>query len=238
MKTFNNILCLAGWLGFVSILHGQSLQEQQYQAYLTTGKALWSNSVKRAQTAHGTGSFEAVMAAYGLLNNTMASQDEQTFDQWVDQVVKDLEVLIEKNPQWGEPKAVLSTVYGLKIAYSPMKGMIYGSKSGSLIEAALSDQPESPLVQKLYGAYKLYTPKMFGGNPARAVEAYQEAISLYESNNSTQEWLYLDTLVGLAMALHKSGQANEAIITLEQALKIEPKFYWAQSLLKSYQGER
>jgi|GEM_PF-6162685 len=78
---------------------------------------------------------------------------------------------------------------------------------------------------------------MFGGDPKRAVEAFTEAASLFESQDRTEEWLYLDTLVGLSMALHKSGQAEEAISVLERALEIEPKFYWAQSILKSYRDE-
>ena len=214
----------------------QSLTELQYAAYLKTGKSLWERSIDQARGLHGGESFEAAMAAYGMLNNTMATRDEATFDEHVESVVDQLKVIIEVQPQWGEPQAVLSTVYGLKMAYSPMKGIIYGSKSGSLIESAMELQPESPLVQKLYGSYKFYTPSMFGGDASSAIEALNKAAQLFEQSQQTDSWLYLDTLVHLAQAYNKNKQKDEAIVVLQKALDHEPDFDWAKAILAQYQA--
>lgn len=232
MKT-NLVIGLLLWA--LSGVQAQSLQELQYAAYLKAGKSLWERCVDHASAQHGAQSFEATMAAYGLLNSTMATKDETTFDQNVDQVVDQLKAIIKQQPQWGEPQAVLSTVYGLKMAYSPMKGIIYGSKSGSLIESAVSLQPESPLVQKLYGSYKLYTPNMFGGDAEEAVKAFKRAAQLYEELDSAENWLYLDTLVHLALSYRKTEQDHQAIAVLQKAIGLEPDFDWAKVILASYQ---
>lgn len=211
----------------------QTTEEVQYGAYLTTSKSMWDRSISLAEKSYGEQSFEKAIAMYGLLNNTMANQDEETFDANVDQTIDLLKVIIEENPDFGEPKAVLSSVYGLVMAYSPMKGMLYGSRSNSLIQDALKKQGESPIVQKLFGGSKLYTPEMFGGSPKKAVLAFEKSVELFEAGDVENNWMYIDTLVGLSMAYIKTEQAEKAKETLNKAIAIEPEYYWAKSVLAS-----
>ena len=208
----------------------QTAEEMQYAAYLKASKSMWEQSI---QLTKDQSDFTQALAMYGLLNNTMASKDEDTFDDNVDQTIELLKSVIEENPEWGEPKAVLSSVYGLVMAYSPMKGMLYGSRSSSLIDNAMKEQEDSPMVQKLYGGSKLYTPEMFGGSPERAVEAFEKSVELYEKSNSTENWMYLDTLVGLSFAYSKTGKEELAKQTLEKAIGLEPQYQWAKSILAS-----
>jgi tetratricopeptide (TPR) repeat protein len=225
------ILLIIG-LGYVFLGKAQSPAELQYAAYITASKTMWEKSVQVAKKESGEKSFEVAFAKYGLLNNTMATQDEETFDDHVDGTVDLLKEIIEKKPNWGEPKAVLSSVYGLAMAYSPMKGMLYGSKSSSLIDDAMRLQPESPLVQKLYAGSKLYTPEMFGGDPKKAVTSFEKSIEIYEKSGSVVEnWMYLDTMVGASMAYRKTEQNQKAVAILEKAIEIEPQYHWAKSIL-------
>ena len=211
----------------------QSSSETQYAAYLKASKTMWEKSIQEATQEKGEKSFEVALAMYGLLGNTMATKDEETFDEYKDQTIDLLKSLIEENPEWGEPKAVLSSIYGLVIAYSPMKGMILGMKSNSLIDDAIRLQPESALVQKLYAGSKLYTPKMFGGDPEKAVIAFSKSIAIYEDQKNTVEnWLYLDAMMGLAMSYKSTKQDDKAKSTLEEAIAIEPQYYWAKSTLE------
>ena len=211
----------------------QSSSETQYVAYLKASKTMWERSIQEATQENGEKSFEVALAMYGLLGNTMATQDEETFDEYKDQTIDLLKSLIKEKPGWGEPKAVLSSIYGFVIAYSPMKGMILGMKSNSLIDDAIRFQPESALVQKLYAGSKLYTPKMFGGDPEKAVIAFSKSIAIYEDQKNTVEnWLYLDAMMGLAMSYKSTKQDDKAKSTLEEAIAIEPQYYWAKSTLE------
>ncbi len=213
-------------------LSAQELDQTQYAAYLTASKSMWQKSVAIASDKYGPESYEKALALYGLLGNTMASQDEDTFVEYKEETIDVLEKIIEANPQWGEPKALLSSTYGLVIAYSPMKGMFLGMKSSSLMEEAMEQQPESALVQKLYGGSKLYTPEMFGGDPKAALKSYMQAKNLYEEGNQMHEnWLYLDSLMGLSMAYQKSGEEDKAKDVLRKAIELEPKYYWAKTEL-------
>ncbi len=209
----------------------QTSKQTQYAAYLTASKTMWERSIAQAESESGARSFEKAIAMYGLLNNTMATQDEETFDSNVDKTVDLLKEIMEQNPENGEARAVLSSVYGLVMAYSPMKGMLFGMKSSSLMDDALKLQPKSPLVQKLFGGSKLYTPEMFGGNPEKAVIAFEKSIELFEMTDTNENWLYADTFMGLAMAYNKVGKKEEAKAALEKALALEPQFHWAKSVL-------
>lgn len=220
-------------VGVITVVaSAQSTKETEYGAYLTASKTMWEKAVKSNEKEHGTESFEKAMSLYGLLNNTMATDDEETFDDYSDQTIELLKDIIEENPKWGEPRAVLSSVYGLVMAYSPMKGMFYGSKSSSLMSDAIDLQPESALVQKLYAGSKLYTPEMWGGDPEKALEAFKKAKAIYEKGNTENSWLYLDTLMGLSMSYRKTGNSEEGISILEKAIEIEPEYHWAKSTLK------
>lgn len=209
----------------------QTSKEMQYAGYLTSSKTMWESSVQLAKKESGEKSFEVAIAKYGLLNNTMATQDEDTFDDHVDDTIDILKEIIEKNPSWGEPKAVLSSVYGLVMAYSPMKGMLYGSKSTSLVEEAMKLQPESPIVQKLQAGSLLYTPEMFGGDPKKAVTCFEKSISLFEKGDVNENWMYLDSHVSAAMAYSKTEQDDKAKAVLTKAIEVEPEYHWAKAML-------
>ena len=227
-----NLIFLIAFALTVSVM-AQSSNENQYTAYLKASKTMWERSIKEANQEKGEDSFEVALAMYGLLGSTMAKQDEETFDQYEEQTIYLLENLIEENPDWGEPKAVLSSTYGLVMAYSPMKGMILGMKSNSLMEDAIKLQPESPLVQKLYAGSKLYTPKMFGGDAEEAVMAFSKSIAIYREQGDTKDnWLYLDAMMGLAMAYKSLEKYDEAKATLEEAIAVEPQYYWAKATLE------
>lgn len=214
------------------VASAQSTNEIAYGAYLTASKTMWEKAVKSAAKQNGATSFEKAMALYGLLNNTMATQDEETFDNYKDQTIELLEEIIESNEEWGEPRAVLSSVYGLVMAYSPMKGMYLGMKSSSLMEEAMKLQPESPIVQKLFAGSKLYTPEIFGGDPEMAVESFQKSLLLFEKSTTQNNWLYLDSMMGLSLSYQKTEKQDEAIAILEKAVDIEPDYYWGKSTLK------
>lgn len=227
MKTLNIIfiLLIAG-----SVI-AQPYSELQYAAYLKASKTLWLKSVEQATNEFGSDSFERAMALYGLLNSTMASEDEETFDGYVDQTTDLLKQIIDSDPKHGEAHAVLSATYGLAMAYSPMKGMFLGSKSSSLMEKAIILAPESPLVQKLYAGWKLHTPSMFGGDEDEAVKAFQKAIQLFEKGETANNWLYADALVWLAISYQKIEKKEDSREVLTKAVSFEPDFYWAKSLL-------
>ncbi|HBH25464.1 MAG TPA: hypothetical protein DDY13_18865 [Cytophagales bacterium] len=222
----------------VSTAFGQKVEEQSYQAYLRANPDAWLIPVKTAKMQFESGGsdadlFEYAMARYGLLSATMRDRDEDMFDEYVDETIEHFEKLIENDHRKAESQAVLSSIYGLKIAYTPWKGMFWGPKSGKYIEEAIESGRELPIVLKMYGNYLYYTPEQWGGDKNEAVGYYSMAINKFEENRKTGHWLYLDAMIWLGHAYRDIDQNMQAESVWRQALKKEPDFKYAEYLLSS-----
>lgn len=225
-----------------SLIHGQSSIEQYaYKAYLaqdiSEGKEIWKKAIALAEKDFKSKPndvrvhFKLAFTQFSLLSATMRDQDEDLFDSYVDQAEENLEKIIELDKSNGEPKAVLSALMGLKMGYSPWKGMYLGSKSSSLIEKALKQSPNSPLVWKFYANSKLFTPEMFGGDLRVAIESFEKTLQLFEQKELINNWLYLDTMAFLGQAYQKNNETQKAIALYEKALNVEPDFNWVKYVL-------
>jgi tetratricopeptide (TPR) repeat protein len=213
----------------------QSVNDLMYQAYITQKNELWKKSVELATVefkqkptdAHAHLSLG--VAHYGLLLSTMSTQD--VFDDYVTATKDLLKEIIDRPSTTAEGKGLLSAVLGLQMAYSPMKGMLLGSKSSNLAADSKKLAPNSPVVWRFYGINKLYTPSSFGGDVKEAILALEKSIALFESTAISKNWLYLDTLALLGQAYAKAGEKAKAIATFEKAITTEPGFTYAKSLL-------
>lgn len=232
-------------IGLTTTLSAQTVSsaaanEAAYKAYLSSEpsnnvKETWKKIVAQQQAELNatpndkTARFKLTLAQYGLLTSTMRDKDEDLFDDYIDETIEHLETLIEENEKWGDPKALLGGLYGMKIMYSPLKAMYYGPKSSGLMDEALKNSPDSPLVWKLYGNSKFFTPEMWGGDIEEAIKAYERSVQLYESEEqTTHNWFYLDTFAFLGQAYVKNNQKDKAIIAYEKALTLEPNYSWVK----------
>ncbi len=230
---------------FSSAFAQSEVDEMMYQAYLQRSKSLWRKAVETQQKLSPATSkdfnaqFRLAYVYASLLNGSMALDDEDFFDENVDDAKSLVKKLLEQNEKSGEAAALLSGIYGNEMGYSPMKGMILGSKSSSLVEKALELEPESPLVWRVYANNKFYTPAAFGGDLKKSINALEKSIALFELNPTqlTHNWLYIDTLAMLGQAYQKDGQINKAIGVYEKVLKAETNFEWVKrKLLPSAQN--
>lgn len=217
------------------------IKEISYAAYLKSSVTLWEKAVeiekkKVASNPTNTNKFDLAMAYYGLLSATMATKDEDSFDKYLSTTKTLLAEIIDEDESLGEPQAVLSSVMGLEMAYSPMKGMYLGYKSSSNMDDAVEFAPDSPLVIKLFAGSKLYTPSMFGGDTEEAQESFIKAIEKFEEKpeNIQSNWLYLDALAHLGISYQKNGDSENAEKIYRKAIELEPDFFWvSKSLLPS-----
>ncbi len=208
-----------------------------YDAYLSGLKLLWEKGVAQEQRkfdSHPTdhNRFDLAYAQFGLLSYTLKNKDEELFDDYVDETIEHLEHLVENDFQVAESKALLSSIYGLKIGYSSWKGMFLGPRSARLIEEATKTDRNSAIVWKLNGRSKQFTPKSFGGDNEAAIRSYEKAIKLWETQSLIEDnWFYLDTYAWLGLAYEKKGDVEKAINCYEKALELEPDFNWVKNSL-------
>lgn len=231
MKTNSRIFALLIMISLMAMGFPQDLKRASYLAYLDQDKNSWKSNVALATKAYQSqpsteSKFQLALTEYGLLNLTMKDQDEKLFDAYVDGLEERLEELSKDKTHGAEAKALLSSVYGFKIAYSPWKGMLLGSKSSDLLEAALKSDPNSPIVQKMYAGNQYFTPEMWGGDKDKALAAFLKSNQLFEQRNDTQNWMYLDNLAWTGLIYKEKGMKAEAKKVWEKALALEPNFEW------------
>jgi len=85
-----------------------------------------------------------------------------------------------------------------------------------------------------YASSKYFTPKMWGGDINEAIQKYEHAVSLYEKQNLTNDWTYLDAITWLGIAYQKVGEKEKAEAAYNKALQVASDFGWVKhSLLPS-----
>lgn len=233
--------CTCLCLVFAHVTLAQPSDPLSYTAYLGAPdveqtNSLWDKAVAEKQSAFDKNPGDIILrwnlalSQYGLMGATMRTRDEDRFDKYYKITEEHLEVLSKDDKMKAEAKALLSGLYGIKMAYSSMMGMVLGPKSSSLVEEAVKLAPQSPIVWKIQANSKMFTPAMFGGDIEEAIKAFEKSIELFEKQPETLEnnWLYIDTMVFLGQAYSSESQWAKAVAVYERALKIEPNLNWVK----------
>ncbi len=242
MKTINyfSFVLLIMMMGAPIIAQpSHTLKEQCYTAYLNNSVAVWKTIENQAKNRYNENQdnmyllIELTRVQYGLLNACIATDDEVTYDEYIDEAHSNVDELLEANENWSEAHALKAGLYSIEMGFSPGKGMFLGSKSEEHIQKAIKIDPLEPTGWIRKGGSKLFTPKMFGGSIEAAVKYYKKAISIYENDTlkSKNNWEYINTLAWLGIAYKKQENYNGAMKIFKKALSVEPNFNWVSKQL-------
>lgn len=234
MKTVKLIIIFL--LCAVYTVNAQKATELTYEAYLSGSLIVWEKAVNDAaslvsQEDSNENKFQLANSMLGLLGATMATKDENRFDKYAEEAESILKELSESGFRKEECNAMLASILGYHIAYSPWKGMYLGPKNTALIDDALEGKPDSPIVQKMYAQHQYFTPEMWGGNVNNAIKAFEYSNKLFEESGVKNNWMYLDNMAWLGMAHKKVGNNDLAKQVWKKALVIEPDFKWVEKAL-------
>ncbi|HAP36084.1 MAG TPA: hypothetical protein DCQ28_09135 [Bacteroidetes bacterium] len=181
-------------------------------------------------------------AEYRLLTQSFSKKDDATFDQMIDGAIAHCEKAIELGNGWSEPKAILSALYGYKIAKNWMSAITLGPKSNGLIEEALEKEPDNPRVLLIRGISYFNKPSMFGGSVDKAQEDFEESVHLFELQKNVAAldpaWGYTDALAWLGKAYEQKEMNDRALNAYKKALSVNPAFGWVKyNLLPKLEGK-
>lgn len=214
------------------VVKGQDLEQQIYEAFITGEMDLWEDAINQLQTTweqtgnHGV-LYDLVVAQYGYIAFLIADKEKKEARVYVKRAEANLERLLEYRDNWARAHALLGAIYGFKVGLDPYKAVVFGKRSFDENNRAFELAPNDPQVWMEKANIELYKPSIFGSNAPEAVKMYAKAVSLYEtSGESDKNWLYLNTLSGLATAQIEAGQLNKANETYRKLLRAEPEFKW------------
>jgi tetratricopeptide (TPR) repeat protein len=147
--------------------------------------------------------------------------------------INQLKNLVKNDPQDVESWALLSQVYGLNIAFQPIKGTELGPKSEQALDKAKKIAPNNPRVLLISGIGKYNTPAMFGGSKQLALIELNQAIMQYKNNeHSNYPWGFAEAYTWRGLTQLELGNKAEALADWKKAIEISPNYGWAKNLLR------
>lgn len=214
--------------------HSSELDQQARTAYLTNDIASWEKVLAEAKALPDSPASQLQRARLGLgaagSAMAMANENDAFLSQCLDLMESSLDAFWESDKKDAAANGLYSAYLGLLIAQSPMKGMLYGSKSSKYAAKGVALDPDSPEAQYCLGSNLFYTPETWGGDAEQAVKHLQAALVANEDAAGC-DWLQLQTMALLGQAQAKAGDADGARMTYLKALQLEPEFGYVAKVL-------
>ena len=158
-----------------------------------------------------------------LLDVYEMRKDKKAAGETVDKAIDAAQRSIQLSGKSADAHSVLADLYGRKISLG--SAMFAGPKFGPKVKEenakALALDDKNPHVWASLGRQYLMTPKMFGGDVAKAVESFQKSVALDPQQDETYVWL--------AKAYKKQGDKAKANEAVQRALQLNPGNPFAQA---------
>lgn len=202
-------------------------------AYLANDLTKWDQALDavKALPASDAKDIQLAQFLFGAAGAALALKEEDAADDYTDRMEAPLDRLLDADKNHPAANGLYSAYLGLLIAQSPMKGMLYGSKSSRLAKKGVKENADDPTAQYSLGSNLHYTPTTWGGDPEAAVAALKKAAATYPADADGCDWFHLQTLALLGQAQTNAGDQAGARMTYLQALQLQPAFSWVKNVL-------
>lgn len=176
--------------------------------------------------------YDKALANYRLGLNYSFTQQQDKALAALKAATKQLTTLVEIDSKDNESWALLAQVYGLQIAYQPMRGSELGPKSAMALTTAQNISPNNPRVLLVKGVSKYNTPAMFGGSKHEALKVLSRAIAEYANDQySEYHWGHAEAYTWRGLTQLELGNKAAALADWAKAVEISPNYGWAKNLL-------
>ena len=212
--------------------------DAMYSARATFERAL-------TDTVHSVwGHYYVGLADYRIANVLLAQGEKSEADasEHLRKAVKHLQIAKravdnreEINEIAAEICALLSNVYGRQISLSPIKGIYLGPKARSVLGKAEHLAHANPRVVLSSAMSYLMTPRLVGGNKAKAMAGFRRAANLFAREKPVDPirpvWGHSDTYIWMGVAYLERRDRDAAREAFKKALEIDPDSRWAREML-------
>ena len=166
---------------------------------------------------------------YGYIAWCIGTDKNKEAKNYLDIAKKHLNSLEKKGYRLADVYAYRAAFIGYEIAMSPYKAPFIGMESLTFAKKSIDTDPLNPIGYIQLGNIMFYMPEIFGGSKEKAIELYQKALEIMETNPSEKDWNFLNLLgsiINLYIETQNFFAANELCI---KSLDIEPNFSWVKN---------
>ncbi len=157
--------------------------------------------------------------------NLIFMEDRFNRLEYLNEAINYIKRTLEVDKKFADGLGLLAGLYALKAGINIKEGFVYGPKVTQLLRKALEIEPENPRLYYFNGLVYAVKPTAFGGNPNKAIEEFNKAISLFENGKGKKwpiRWGYIETLSLLSIAYENLGykeKLNEVYKKIENYKK-------------------
>lgn len=169
---------------------------------------------------------------YRILIMPSKNSNENIFETYFNPAIDNVKSISEKKGYESETKTLLAAIYMMKLSKSQSEAPSISAKIYGLLGEAQGLDSLNPRVYLVKGVMLFHTPQMFGGSVPKALDNFNKAISIFESEKTNFiDWGYSETQAWKGQALTKLSRFDEAERTYKNALAAEPNFAWIKKVL-------
>ncbi len=226
----NILFYLLLFLGFVAV---QAQDIDFYEAYVSNRMDLWKYHMDRMEKEYERDQsydvlLDLTVAQYGYIAYCMSMDQKKKAKEYVLKAEVNAKKMLKHDSEWARVHALLGAIYGFKAGQAPYKAPVLGIRAMREVNKAFNLDQKDPHIWMEKGNVDLYKPAIFGGNKHDAILYFLKAIELFEKDSESirSNWLYLNTLSGLAIAYVRTEQIKKADQTYQKIIAREPDFKW------------
>ena len=161
--------------------------------------------------------FEQQYVQYRIGMIALRMDDKKKAKKALDSVID----FYEDNYKTADEAALYSAALGLSIAVRPWKAISISKKAEAALDYAKAQSTNHAPTLMVEGIAQFNTPGFMGGDKALAVKTFDQAIALYEQEES---WGFEDALLWKIKALAETDQPAEATANQTTALEKFPDY--------------
>jgi tetratricopeptide (TPR) repeat protein len=176
--------------------------------------------------------YSVAYAGYRMAFAPAVTDKEQR--DFLDEAQAQLEAITKGDARNAEALALMSAVYGAKIAKAPDMGMTLGPASSELIDRAAAAGPNNPRVLLIRAQSQFHTPPEYGGSIKDAEATIRRALQAFDQEPSTKAWPNwgrFDAHAWLGQMLAARNDKAGAKAEYDKALAIAPNSQWVKYVL-------
>lgn len=223
---------------YLLALQAQDYRSAIYQAFVDDRMDSWKEVLNQMEQDYAQSSdpvllFDLLEAEYGYTGWLVSEKKKKEAEELLISAERHMSQLADQGLDNARVYSLKGAFYGFQIMLEPARAPKLGRLSMEANEKAMDLDPGEPQVWLERANMDYYRPVIFGGSKKKAVPMYEKAVELFESSpGSTREnWMYLNSLVGLAVAYENTRNISEAGKVYRKILELEPSYKYVKEEL-------
>lgn len=213
-----------------------SYSKSIYDAFIVRDMTKWESIVQSMEASRTVTTIdqklELVSYYYGVIGYLIGKKQYAHAEQLTNKGEALIDLVLKASPKNVTATSYKGSFTGFRVGIKKFKALLLIFDSKKYINRAVEMDPQNvqALIDK--GNMYYYAPAMFGGDKKTALTYYLKAAGIMEQRNETSDnWVYLNTLTMIAFAYTKTDNPSAAKQMYAKIMRLEPNITWAKEVL-------